>query len=1167
MAPASQFTLRVNCAGAAFSDIFAAVRRSEAAVRLTGRKIYSALLVGLTLLIPRLLAAQGSAPPEQGLEREFGFLEAEDVEKIPLGVVSRGPAIPAGQAPAVVDVITAQEIRTSGARTLAELLAQRVGIDVSMDRLVSRGLNTAPSLQGFSLANNRTLLLIDGRPANGVFFGEFLAGRELPLEHIARIEIIRGPGSALYGTNAMAGVINVVTKDAADVPGLDVIGEYGSFSTRRADLAGGIGGPRRNGSFFFRYYGSGGIDEIDRNDDQREYFGFARSTLGPLTLEGEALNFRQELPGTEDEPTPQDRVNRERYSIGASLVQPVGDEFRVAGRAYANLHQNRFLVAAQSDEGSDRNVYEERRLGQELSLSYRPSSWLGVTFGGEVREENGEVGPFRCVAPTGPNSVERRGQRCELDQNIFAGYLENQIELPANLTLTAGFRFDKVEDFDGRFSPRANLLWRASSATSLKVGYGEAFRAPSFFERFGAQAFGSDLLGNPNVFVLGSPFLDPEVVRAVEGEIDHRVSRALALRASAFVTRGSDLITQVGQTELLFFRGAECPTFDNPPPLSLGRETFCFVNSSRVRVTGVELSAGGATDLPIPGELSYGINFTVQKSRNFALEGEPELPLSPDHKVNLLLDYRPTPDLSLFWHTRWVDRQFLDASNGERLRNFFNTNLNLVYRLSREIDVGVGLYNLFDDGRKEAGNTPREPRTILGSIAYRFAPGPRPPDLSCVPPPALGEARAAVERARALGAETLDLTSYKEALAHLLIAEEMQRRCAERERIVAAAGRALQAAELAKETAASVGVPATPSPSPSPLPPAPTPPPSEKRAPGKREETAAPVARPKPPVVPPVLPSPGRTQPTVAPTLPLASPTPQPTSTPTPTPTSGPRRVILLQSDSRVTVNGEIASALLPRLSGTVEFIDLAGDRERGLEVARKAAERADLVVTVGSLATAVARDAISTVPVIFCAALNPSRLKLPTANAGGVRFELSPKEVFARLKLALPGLQRIGVIFDPAKSQEIVSEAIKAAGAYGLQIVPAEAHDSRSVDFVFRSIRKEIQVLWIIPDSTVITRENWLIIREQAAESNIPLLAFSDSFAREGALLAFYPEPQAIAEQCAQLAGRVLRREISPAQIGIQAPERVSSAVNRRVEEYLGLKISPSLAPDREFR
>jgi putative ABC transport system substrate-binding protein len=323
-------------------------------------------------------------------------------------------------------------------------------------------------------------------------------------------------------------------------------------------------------------------------------------------------------------------------------------------------------------------------------------------------------------------------------------------------------------------------------------------------------------------------------------------------------------------------------------------------------------------------------------------------------------------------------------------------------------------------------------------------------------------------------------------------------------------------------------------------------------------------------------PSPGAVTPVVTQTRPevISTPVPitptvqaPPTVPPTPTPTVGPRRVLLLQSDARVAINREIASSLLGRLPARVELRDLAGDREQGVKVAREASAGADLVVAVGSLASAVSREAISNVPVLFCAALNPRRFDLPTANAAGVRFELSAAAQLSRLKAALPTVRRVGVIFDPSKSKALVEEAEQAASAVGLQIVTAEIQDPRNVDFVFRSLRKDIDVLWVIPDSTVVTRETWPIIALQAAENKIPLMAFSESFVQEGALLAFYTEPSALAEQCANLATRLLRGETSPAEIGIRAPETVHVAVNRRVEEQLGLTLAPTFRPDREYR
>jgi putative ABC transport system substrate-binding protein len=248
-----------------------------------------------------------------------------------------------------------------------------------------------------------------------------------------------------------------------------------------------------------------------------------------------------------------------------------------------------------------------------------------------------------------------------------------------------------------------------------------------------------------------------------------------------------------------------------------------------------------------------------------------------------------------------------------------------------------------------------------------------------------------------------------------------------------------------------------------------------------------------------------------------------------------------------------------------VELRDLHGDRQQALDASRQV--DADLVVAVGSLAATVAREQVKDRPVIFCAVLNPERYNLTGPNIGGVSFEVSAAAQLERLRSALPGATRIGVIYDPQKSGALVAEAERAAQRLGLQIVKAVAKQPRDVDPVFRSLKRDIDVLWVIPDSTVVTRESFEVLALGAAESRIPFVAFSEAFARQGALLAFYPDPTAVGDQCATLAGAVLRGEIKPSQVGTRAPERYRIAVNRRVEDQLGLNLDARLHPDVEIR
>lgn len=144
--------------------------------------------------------------------------------------IATGTPRPVSKAPAVASVITADDIRASGAKTVLEALEQVPGLHIGLSTL--RRISPVFSIRGIHTANSpQTLILFNGHEIPDTFNGSIASNLYLPVENIARIEIIRGPGSAVYGADAFAGVINIITKTDADINGLQSGVQAGSFNT------------------------------------------------------------------------------------------------------------------------------------------------------------------------------------------------------------------------------------------------------------------------------------------------------------------------------------------------------------------------------------------------------------------------------------------------------------------------------------------------------------------------------------------------------------------------------------------------------------------------------------------------------------------------------------------------------------------------------------------------------------------------------------------------------------------------------------------------------------------------------------------------------------------------------------------------------------------------
>ncbi|WP_114970852.1 TonB-dependent receptor plug domain-containing protein [Rhodoferax ferrireducens] len=492
------------------------------------------------------------------------------------------------RAPAVATVITAEDIAAMGATDLDEVLETVPGVHVSRSAnnyaplYVVRGVQTQFTPQVLVMQNGVpiTTLLIGNK---GNLWGGY------PVEHIARIEIIRGPGSALYGADAFSGVINIITKSAADTPGTQVGMRVGSFATENAWVQhGGKLGPM-DVAAYLRIGSSEGFKERVSADAQTRFdriFG-THASLAP----GSVRTGYDAVDGNLDLAYDKWRVRagyklRDNIGLGAgiaSALDPVGREkserltgdvswtnaqfapdWGVGFEASYLYYTQRVPVAfqlfppgANIGGGVSANGFSggpetwERQLRLSAFATYTGFADHGLRFGvGHDDLDLYKTAESRnfTYSPTGALVPVAGGALVDFsDSNPFMlphrrlvdyVYAQDEWNFAKDWALTTGLRHDRYSDVGGTTNPRLALVWDAALDVTVKLMAGRAFRAPAFNEIYSIT----------NPVALGNPNLRPEVVSTVEAALTWQARRDLQLNVSLFHYDMKDTIRLVGGT-------------------------------------------------------------------------------------------------------------------------------------------------------------------------------------------------------------------------------------------------------------------------------------------------------------------------------------------------------------------------------------------------------------------------------------------------------------------------------------------------------------------------------------------------------------------------------------------------------------------------------------------
>ncbi|MGE0827611.1 MAG: ABC transporter substrate-binding protein [Candidatus Binatia bacterium] len=252
-------------------------------------------------------------------------------------------------------------------------------------------------------------------------------------------------------------------------------------------------------------------------------------------------------------------------------------------------------------------------------------------------------------------------------------------------------------------------------------------------------------------------------------------------------------------------------------------------------------------------------------------------------------------------------------------------------------------------------------------------------------------------------------------------------------------------------------------------------------------------------------------------------------------------------------------TAALPKTTTTTEY-NLQGDIVRGRQIAAKIrASSVGLVLAVGATAALAAKLEIFDTPVVYCMVLDPLTAGLTAPNVTGVSWQAPVELQLKKMHSLLPQRKRIGVLYDQRRTGGQVEEARRHATEVGFDLITQAVHNEKEVPPALRTLLSQVDVLWLLPDSTVLTEDSLRFFLGTALDANVPVIGFSVEQVRSGALAASYVDYVDVGKQTAALADALLRGGHQHLSSPLP-PDRVRLALNLKTARFLDISIPPEV-------
>jgi vitamin B12 transporter len=567
----------------------------------------------------------------------------------PIVVTGTKTDVPQARSAVPVEVITSEQIRNSVATDAADLLQLYSNVDLA--RNGAYGKTTSIFIRGAE--SNHTLVLIDGVKMNPGTIG-LAALQNISPDIIERIEIVKGPRSSLYGSDAIGGVVNIITRKKIDGAKLDLVAGVGENDTSKIGASALYGNETFSTGVTVEQFDTDGISVTDASNQKH---GYDNQTINAFfDVQAGRSDFRfsyWEAQGNTEYFAFDDLDQDFKNSVGSAVW-----DYALNGNISSNFRISTITDDIDQNQANFLNEFDHADTDRdelEWKLDYQTEGDFIYSLGVLTSEERVNARSF--------------GTRIKEDTDTNAAYimLQNQGEFSSyNLVL----RETEHDDFGNHTTWNVDFRHWVTDTTNFYVGAGSAFRAPDNTDRFGS---------------IGNPDLDPETSDTVEFGIEHRLTENNILSMTYFENRIDDLI----EPNATFTR---------------------MENIEKAKITGIEINLQGHRE-----RWRYGLSVLAQNPRNEELD-EP-LSRRAKSRINAQLNYQEDR-WQAGGNVLRVGKRDNSSFDTIELDSYEIANVFMRYHFTQTFDLSGKIENLFDKDYETAAGFNTRGRTAYVELAY-----------------------------------------------------------------------------------------------------------------------------------------------------------------------------------------------------------------------------------------------------------------------------------------------------------------------------------------------------------------------------------------------------------------------------------------------------------------